>query len=160
MVRNPSRNKQLYRPRLMGHRVEAVVPVNVVWNPGVAETRFDTMSPVESSACCAAADGLNNCAATADVAVQPCAFGAPLRGFGAGLRRHGRAFGIGSIDGLICLPETRAVRFTSTGSSGCSGKFPWFGIPRLVHQFCHGLHLHVAMLQLPLIVVFQEHGTD
>ena len=62
---------------------QTVVPVNVVWNRGVAEGGVGTISPAGLPACTAAADGADDCAATVDVAVQPCAFGAPLRGCGA-----------------------------------------------------------------------------
>jgi len=72
-----------WRIRRVALDYHVVVPVNVVWNLGVAEARFGTISPVESTACSAATDGPDNCAATAGVAVQPCAFGTPLRGSGA-----------------------------------------------------------------------------
>jgi len=60
-----------------------VVPVNVVWILGVAEALIGTSVPVESTKHFAATDDSNDCAATVGAAVQPCAFGAPLRGFGA-----------------------------------------------------------------------------
>jgi len=59
------------------------VPVNVVWILGVAEALIGTSVPVESTKHFAATDDSNDCAATVGAAVQPCAFGAPLRGFGA-----------------------------------------------------------------------------
>jgi len=48
-------------------------------------------------------DGTADGATTAIAAVKPCAFGAPLRGFGAWPRRPGRGSGRGAVDAAVGL---------------------------------------------------------
>ena len=64
---------------MLARQVARVTSVNVVWISGVAEVPIGRSTLVDLRA----KDGTFDGAAAAIVAVKPCAFGAPLRGFGA-----------------------------------------------------------------------------
>ena len=53
----------------------------------------------------------------------------------------------------------RLVRAVETGS--CYGReLGWNRVDQEQCEFCHDLGLHVAMLELPLIVSLEQHSTD
>jgi len=43
---------------------------------------------------------------------------------------------------------------------GCGGKLGWYGVDRRRCKVGHGLGLHVAVLELPLVVGLQQHRAD